>query len=60
MLKFEEISDTVLNTIAEKIPGNVRDLKGVLIQIIAKHRVLKKAVTVDFVNEMIETLYQSV
>lgn len=55
-----EISDNILNAIAEKVDTNIRDLKGAFNQIVARHRITDQPITMDMVNRILDSIFEKV
>lgn len=55
-----QISDQLINIIAEKVDTNIRDLKGAYNQIIARQRITSQPVTESMVRQILDSLFEKV
>jgi chromosomal replication initiator protein DnaA len=55
-----EVSDSIINLIAEKIDTNIRDLKGAFNQIIARQRIANQPITEEMVIQILDSLFEKV
>ncbi|MBI3735039.1 tetratricopeptide repeat protein, partial [Candidatus Sumerlaeota bacterium] len=58
--KNQGVSDEAVLTLAECIPSNIRDLKGALTQVIARHEVTKEALDARLIHEIVDKVMDRV
>jgi len=55
-----EVSDQIINLIAEKVDTNIRDLKGAFNQIIARQRITNNPINEKMVMRVLDNLFEKV
>jgi len=55
-----DISDNIINLIAEKVETNIRDLKGAFNQIIGRQRITNQPITEEMVHQVLDNLFAKV